>query len=135
MNLATIVKLYFLTVPVFFLIDMLWIGVIARGFYKRQLGHVLSSSVNWPAAILFYLVFIGGILIFAVLPALKSGSLGRAILWGALFGFFTYATYDLTNLATIRSWSLVAAIVDILWGICLCTAVSTAGFFIGRWLA
>jgi len=135
MNFATIVKLYFLTVPVFFLIDMLWIGVIARGFYKRHLGYFLSPTVNWPAAVIFYLIFIAGILIFAVLPALERESLRRAVVWGALFGFFTYATYDLTNLATVRDWPLIAAIVDIFWGVCLCTAVSAAGYLIGRWLA
>ena len=114
---------------------MLWLGVIARGFYKRHLGYFLSSNVNWPAAVIFYLIFIVGILIFAVLPALERESLLRAVVWGALFGFFTYATYDLTNLATVRNWPLIAAIVDILWGVCLCTAVSVAGYFIGRWLA
>lgn len=127
-------KLYLLTVPVFFLIDLLWLGVVARGFYRSNLGHVLSPEVNWAAAILFYLMYIVGILIFAVVPALNSNSLSRAALWGALFGFFTYATYDLTNLATLKDWPIKVVVVDVLWGTVLCLAVASASYLIGAWL-
>ncbi len=94
-------KLYLLTVPVFFVIDLAWLGVVARDFYRDNLAHLLSATVNWPAAIVFYLIFIAGILYFAVVPALAEGSVWRAVINGALFGFFTYMTYDLTNLATL----------------------------------
>ncbi|MCA9743307.1 MAG: DUF2177 family protein [Deferribacteres bacterium] len=127
-------KLYLLTVPVFFLIDLLWLGVVARGFYRSNLGHVLSPEVNWAAAILFYLMYIVGILIFAVVPALNSNSLSKAALWGALFGFFTYATYDLTNLATLKDWPIKVVVVDVLWGTVLCLAVASASYLIGAWL-
>ena len=127
-------KLYLLTVPIFFAIDMVWLGLAARGFYKKHLDFILSDKVNWTAAIIFYLIFIAGILLFAVLPALERNSLGRAVLLGGLFGFFTYATYDLTNLATIKNWPLVVVIVDILWGIVLCSAVAAASFSVGNWL-
>ena len=129
------IKLYLLTIPVFFAIDMIWLGYASRGFYKGQIGHLMSPTVNWPAAIIFYLLFIVGILIFAVVPALKSGSLSKAALWGGLFGLFTYATYDLTNLATLRDWPLKVVVVDILWGVILCSAVATISTLIGRWLA
>jgi len=134
LNSLYYLKLYALTVPVFFAIDMVWLAYAARGFYRDNLGHLLSPQVNWPAAIVFYLVFIAGILTFAVAPALRHGSLGKAALWGALFGFFTYATYDLTNMATLRGWPLKVAAADILWGIILCSSVAILSTLIGRWL-
>jgi uncharacterized membrane protein len=129
------VKLYLLTVPVFFFLDIIWLGYLARGFYKHHLGFILSPTVNWAAAVTFYLIYIVGILLFAVLPALEKGSFARAALWGALFGFFTYATYDLTNLATIKNWPLKVVVVDILWGVVLCCAVASVSFHIARWLS
>ncbi len=134
MNFPFALKLYLLTVPVFFAIDMLWLGLIAKSFYRNQLGAFLGDSFNWPAAVLFYFVYIVGILIFAVLPALAKGSLGHALLWGALFGLFTYATYDLTNYATLPGWPVKVVIIDIAWGTVLCSAVSVASYSIGRWL-
>lgn len=128
------IKLYLLTIPVFFAIDMVWLGYAARSFYKSKLNHLLSPDVNWPAAFLFYFVYIVGIIFFAVRPGLEAGSLGRTCLLGALFGFFTYATYDLTNMATLRNWPLAVVIVDILWGTVLCTLVGGASFLIGTWL-
>ncbi len=79
------IKLYLLTIPVFFLIDIIWLGYLGRGFYKKQIGFILSDQVNWTAAIAFYLIYIVGILVVAVLPALAQGSIGRAALWGARF--------------------------------------------------
>jgi uncharacterized membrane protein len=127
-------KLYLATVPVFFLVDMIWLGFVARSFYQRQLGFILSDKVNWTAAIVFYLIFISGIILFAVLPALETKSLGKAALLGGLFGFFTYATYDLTNLATIKDWPITVVIVDMVWGFVLCSAVAATSFLIAKWL-
>jgi uncharacterized membrane protein len=124
-------KLYLFTVPVFFAIDMLWLGYLARNFYKTQLQHLLSPEVNWPAAFIFYFVYIAGILFFAVRPGLSAQSLGIACLYGALFGFFTYATYDLTNLATLTNWPIKVVVVDIAWGTLLCTLVGGASYLIG----
>jgi len=101
MSITFYLKLYALTVPVFFAIDMVWLGIIAKGFYQRRLGFLLSPGINWAAAITFYLLFIVGILIFAVRPAVDSNSWIQSVIFGALFGFFTYATYDLSNLATM----------------------------------
>lgn len=125
------VKLYLFTIPVFFVIDMIWLGFVARNFYKSNLGHLLSPDVNWPAAFVFYFLYIAGILLFAVRPGLEAQSLARACLWGALFGFFTYATYDLTNLATLRDWPLSVVVVDIAWGTALCTLVAAGSYLIG----
>ncbi len=128
------IQLYLLTIPVFFVIDLLWLGVIARGFYRTNLAHLLSPSVNWPAAFAFYLIYIAGILYFAVAPALAAESLWPALINGALFGLFTYLTYELTNMATLPEWPLKVVIVDTLWGVALCTSVAAGSFMIGRWL-
>jgi len=125
------IYLYVLTIPAFFLIDMLWLGVIAKDFYQEKLVSFLGP-VNWTAAIVFYLIFIIGILIFAVAPALESQSWQKALILGVLFGFFTYATYDLTNLATLREWPLTVTLVDMVWGAVLSGSVATVSFFIGR---
>jgi uncharacterized membrane protein len=134
MNIPFYLKLYALTVPVFFIIDLLWLGVVAKGFYQKNLKYILSPNVNWTAAIIFYLMYIAGILIFAVLPGVAKDSVRHAALWGALFGFFTYATYDLTNLALLKDWPFNIVVVDILWGVVLCTVVATLSFYIARWL-
>ena len=129
------VKLYLATIPVFFAIDMVWLGYLARNFYQSNLRHLLSPEVNWPAAFIFYFIYIAGILLFAVKPGLEAQSLARACLWGALFGFFTYATYDLTNLATLQDWPVKVVVVDILWGTTLCTLVAGGSYLIGLRLA
>lgn len=131
---AYYLKLYLLTIPVFFAIDLLWLGIVARSFYQKSLAHLLSPEVNWPAAFLFYCLYIVGIMLFAVRPALLEQSLVKALIWGALFGFFTYATYDLTNLATLRDWPFKVVIVDVIWGTVLCATVASVSFMIGRWL-
>ena len=129
-----LVYLYLLTLPVFFGIDMLWIGVLAKDFYRNNLGHLLRPDINWAAALIFYLLYIVGILIFATLPALEKQSLRQAVVLGALFGFFAYATYDLSNLATLKDWPINVVFVDILWGMFLTASVAAASFFIGRWI-
>lgn len=131
MNITSIVYLYLLTVPVFFAIDMLWLGVISRGFYQSQLAEFLGP-VNWYAAITFYLLFIVGIIVFAVLPALEAQSLTRALMLGAFFGFIAYATYDLTNLATIKNWPLLLSLVDMAWGAVLSGSVATLSYLIAK---
>jgi uncharacterized membrane protein len=134
MGISFYLKLYLLTVPVFFIIDLIWLGVVAKHYYQKNLNYILSPNVNWTAAIIFYLIYIAGILIFAVLPGIAKDSLRHAAVWGALFGFFTYATYELTNLALLKDWPLNIVIVDILWGVVLCSAVATLSFYLAKWL-
>ncbi len=126
---------YLLTAIVFFAVDMAWLGIIAKDLYKKYLSNFLSDKVNWPAAIIFYLLFIIGIFYFAILPAVEKNAVAKAIIAGALFGFFTYATYDLTNLATLKNWPLSIVFIDIIWGSVLTGIVSTAGFYIVKWVA
>ena len=130
MNVIGAIISYILTALVFFAIDLTWLGLVAKNMYNRNIGHLMSSQVNWVAGGVFYLAFIVGILVFAVYPAVDKDSLLRAIVLGALFGFFTYSTYDLTNLATLKDWPLSVTIVDITWGMVLTSAVSAAGFFL-----
>jgi len=103
--------------------DFLWLGVIAKGFVQRELGTLLLPQPNWTAAAIFYLVYPVALLIFAV-PQAQPAGLGRAVAFGALFGFFAYATYDLTNLATLKGWSVAFAAVDVAWGTVLSGAAS-----------
>jgi len=124
--------LYLITFAVFFAIDMVWLGLVAKGFYRRHLGPLLSPKVNWPAAMLFYLLFIFGLLILVVRPALLAGVPGRAFVWGALLGLVAYATYDLTNLATIKDWPLLVTVIDLVWGTVLGGSVSGLAALLGR---
>jgi uncharacterized membrane protein len=132
LNLGGYLKLYAAMLPVFFAVDMLWLGVVADAFYRSRLGHLLAPEVNWPAALTFYLIYIGGILIFAVDPGLRAASLNKTLLLAAGFGFFTYATYELTNMATLPGWPISVVVVDSIWGVVLCTIVAAAGFAVGR---
>jgi uncharacterized membrane protein len=123
--------LYIICTVVFFAIDMVWLGFVARGFYRDKLGFIISDKVNWPAAVIFYLIYIAGILFFAVLPALKEGNWQLALLNGAVLGGLCYATYDLTNMATISQWPLIVVLVDIAWGIVLTGSVSLLTYLLG----
>ncbi len=134
MNIQTFLILYAISVPVFFIIDMFWLGVVAKNFYQDRLGHLLGD-VNWLAAIIFYLVFLVGLTFFAIYPGATAGKVGTAVLFGALFGFFTYATYDLTNLATLKDWPLSIVFVDIAWGTVLGAGVAGATVYIYQLLA
>ncbi len=124
------IKLYLIALPVFFAIDMTWLGFVAKNFYRGQIGFLMKSNINWTAAIAFYLLFIVGLVVFVISPALEKSSWMHALLFGALFGLITYATYDLTNLATLKDWPLLVTMVDLAWGAVLAASVSTATYFI-----
>jgi len=111
-------------------VDMAWLGIMAPRFYRPTLGDIAISGVNFPPAIVFYAVYPIGLLIFAIIPALKSGSITTAVVSGALFGFFTYATYDLTNHATLRNWTLQLTLVDVAWGTILAAITSAVTFWV-----
>ncbi len=134
MTLLKIIISYVLTTVVFFAIDMLWLGIIARNIYRKYLGSFLSDTVNWTAAIIFYLIFIAGIFIFVVNPAIEKQSVARAIILGAVFGFIAYATYDLTNYATLKGFPLNIVFIDLTWGAVLTSIVSLAGYYITKFI-
>jgi uncharacterized membrane protein len=129
---STLLKLYLPALVVFLVLDALWLGVVARGFYREQLGDLMRPDVRWGAALLFYLLFIAAVLVFVVLPALERGSLAYAIGMGAFFGLVAYATYDLTNLAVLRGFPAKVAVVDMAWGAAVTAATSGAAFLVGR---
>jgi uncharacterized membrane protein len=125
LTLSVFLKLYGVAVVAFFLIDMAWLGVVARSFYRAQMGHLMRANVNWAAAIVFYLVFVSGIVVLVVWPAIQRQSPGHALVLGALFGLVTYAAYDLTNLqggrrgygmgngsVRIRQWPHLSGVVE-----------------------
>jgi uncharacterized membrane protein len=117
---------------VFFGLDLLWLGLLARGFYVRQMGDLLRDPPNLGIAGLFYLVYVGGIVLFAVLPALQGQSWRSALLLGLALGVVAYGTYDLTNLATLRRWPPALAAVDLAWGSLLTGLAATAGYLAAR---
>jgi uncharacterized membrane protein len=121
---------YMVVLVVFFTIDMVWLGIVAKGIYSKYLGYLMSPKVNWGAALLFYFLFILGLLVFVIQPALVIQSTSDLLLKAALFGLVTYATYDLTNLATIKDWPVVITLIDLTWGMSLSVIVSGLSYFI-----
>lgn len=113
----------------FMVVDLLWLGVVAKSFYQQHIGHWLADQVNWPAAVLFYLLFLVGILLFVVQP-FHSRSLITFIGYAFMFGVVTYAAYDLTNLATVKDWPVIITVVDMLWGGLLCSVVALVGRYV-----
>ena len=130
--MAYYIKLYFATLIAFFAIDMVWLSFVARTFYRKYLDFLLTPTTNWIAAVIFYLLFILGILVFVVLPGLEDNSLKTTLLRAALFGLITYATYDLTNLATVKNWPVLITVIDMAWGTVLSVVVSFISFLVGR---
>jgi uncharacterized membrane protein len=124
MTIPVFLKLYAVAVASFLVIDLLWLGVVARSFYQEHMGHLMRANVNWAAAIAFYVVFVTGIVVLVVWPAIERQSLAQALALGALFGLVTYAAYDLTNLATLEGFPLTVVLVDMAWGVVLCTSIS-----------
>lgn len=124
------IKLYAVALSVFLAIDLVWLGFIAKSFYGKYLGHLMREGVNWPAAIVFYLLFVAGLVMFVIYPAVDRHQWYYALGAGAAFGLITYATYDLTNLATIKDWPLVVTIVDMVWGMVLAASVSLVTYLV-----
>ncbi len=123
---------YLAAVVVFLVIDSLWLGVVAADFYEEQLGAFMTGPVVVPAAVAFYLLYIVGVVVFAIVPALETGGGKAALLRGALFGLIAYATFDLTNLAILPGWPLPVALVDMVWGAVLTGSTAALGFLITR---
>lgn len=126
------ILLYLGTFGVFLVIDFIWLTFVAKDLYKENIGHLMAANPNLIAALLFYLLYIGGVLYLAVLPAIQTGDIKEAIFRGAVFGFLAYATYDLTNLATLKDWPVKITIIDLIWGTSLSTTVAVAGFYIAK---
>ncbi len=126
-------KLYLIAFPTFLAIDALWLGLVASDFYDRHIGGLLKTDVNWVAALLVYLVFIAGLVVFVIMPAIEKSSPARALMLGAFFGFVCYATYDLTNLAVAKDWPVIVTVVDLVWGAAIGGVVSWVTVVVGRY--
>jgi uncharacterized membrane protein len=124
------IKLYIIALPVFLALDMAWLGLVAKNFYAKRIGFLMKTDINWTAAILFYVLFTIGLVLFVIMPAVGKNSWVHALSFGALFGLIAYATYDLTNLAALIDWPLIATMVDLAWGAVLAGSVSMVTFFI-----
>lgn len=124
------VKNYLMALIIFFAVDMVWLGLVAKNFYQSQIGSLMTSKINWIAAIIFYLLFIAGLVVFVINPSIAKNSWLQALLFGAFFGLVAYSTYDLTNLATLKNWPLLVTIVDLVWGAFLGGIVSCVTYFI-----
>lgn len=122
--------IYAITLIIFFIIDLLWLGVIAKNLYQRELGFLLAKNVNWSAAIAFYFIYIFGIVFFAIGPHLAKESLLHSLISGGILGFVCYATYDLTNYATIEHWPFKIVIYDLIWG----TFLTATTAYVSSWI-
>ncbi|MGE4571986.1 MAG: DUF2177 family protein [Candidatus Izemoplasmatales bacterium] len=129
MEFGNFMKMYLIAFIVFLAIDALWLGLIATKFYKTNIGHLMAEKPNFIAAGIFYLLFIIGVVFFTY-QGIAEQNFSKALLAGAVFGFMTYATYDLTNLATLKDWPIMVTVVDLLWGTFLSSAMTTATYFI-----
>ena len=127
-----IIRNFIITFVAFMVIDLIWLGIVAKNLYKNQIGFIMRKSPNWVAAILFYVLYIVGMLFFVIYPALVKESWQYALFVGFFFGFITYMTYDLTNLATLKDWPLFLTVVDIVWGTSLGGATSILSYTLIR---
>lgn len=117
------------TAGTFLVLDLIWLGVVMRDFYREQMGPLMADPFNIPAAVAFYALMVLGVTVFVSAPALASGTWWDALLWGALFGLVAYGTYDLTNLATLRNWPVTLTFVDMAWGAVVTGLSAAAGVF------
>ena len=122
------VALYGIALAAFVAIDGIWLGLIAKNLYAKELKNLLTTDVKWAGAVLFYILFLGFVIFFVLQPALQGGSLQTAITRGALFGLATYMTYDLTNYATIKGFPLKIVVIDMLWGTFLTASISAVSY-------
>jgi uncharacterized membrane protein len=124
------IKLYLIALPVFLVIDTVWLTMVAKNFYAKQIGFLMSKTPNFLAALIFYLIFIAGLVVFVITPALDKKIWLNMLLMGALFGLVTYATYDLTNLATVKDWPVIVTVIDLIWGMFVSASVALITYLI-----
>lgn len=125
-------KLYLIALPVLVALDMTWLGLVAKNFYAKHIGFLLRPDFSLLPGILFYLLYLVGLVFFVIMPAVSKGSWIYALLLGALFGLIAYSTYDLTNQATLKNWPLIVTIVDLAWGMVAASFVSVVVYLIAK---
>lgn len=132
MTTLSFLKMYAVGIVTFFALDLLWLGVVAKGFYQRRMGHLMRPDVQWLPAVLFYLLFVAALVVFVAGPAAERQSVGRAIGYGAFFGLAAYAAFDLTGLALLKDFPVSVALVDLAWGAFLSATVSAAVVLVAK---
>ena len=123
-------KQFFVALGSFLLIDGLWLTVVAKNFYNKHLGFLMTKTPNLLAAAIFYLIYVFAMIVFVISPGIAKGSFWSLVLNASLFGLVCYATYDLTNMATIQNWPLTVTLVDIAWGVFASILVAAVSFLI-----
>jgi len=129
MNMRLFAIAFGATAATMFVLDLAWLGLVAKSLYAREMGTLLRPDIKWVPALLFYTLYVAAAVVFVVLPAVEHRSVVRALALGAFFGLAAYATYDLTSLALIRDFPVTIAIVDMLWGMALTAVASSAGYW------
>lgn len=124
------IKIFLITFFIFLVIELIWLSVLAKDFYQRELGYIMSSKPNLMATVVFAILFVLGMVFFVIYPAIEGNSWTYSLLVGMFYGIITYSTYTLTNLATLKDWPLKVSIIDLVWGSLLGGIVSTISFFI-----
>ena len=123
-------KIFFIALPIFLVIDMIWLTLLAKDFYSKQIGFLMTKNPNLLAALIFYLLFIVGLALFVIMPSLEKKQLLQALFMGAFFGLVTYSTYDLTNLATVKNWPILVTVIDLIWGTFVSASVSVITYLL-----
>ncbi len=126
------IRIYLTTIVVFLVIDLIWLGYIAVDLYQEQIGFLLKTEFNWAAAFSFYALYMVALIFFVIKPAICKQSFSYALGAGAFFGFITYATYDLTNLATVEGWPIYITVIDLIWGAFICGATASISYYLNR---
>lgn len=124
------IKMYLISLVIFLVIDGFWLLVVSKNLYTKEIGHLMVDNANIIVALIFYVIFLVGLVYFVINPAIESGNILKLLISAALFGLVTYATYDLTNLATLKNWPLKITIIDLIWGTSLSTIVSYLTYII-----
>jgi uncharacterized membrane protein len=131
-TLPSFLRMYGLGLVVCFGLDLVWLGAVAKGFYQRQIGHLMRPDVQWVPAVLFYMIYVAALVVFVIAPAVEKHSPARAMVYGAFFGLAAYAAFDLTSLALLRDFPVMGALVDLAWGATLSAVVSTVVVLMAR---
>jgi uncharacterized membrane protein len=125
------ISLYVITFVIFLIIDLIWLNFIAKDFYQKEIGSLLLKNPNLIPAFIFYLLFVAALLILVVVPGIEAKSIGKTLALASVFGLITYATYDLTNLATLKNWSLKITLIDLAWGVFVSSSTAYLSYFVG----
>jgi uncharacterized membrane protein len=131
-SMTKYIAAYVATLIVFLALDFVWLSIMGNALYKPTLGDILLPTFSPAPALIFYALYVVGVVIFAIAPAIQSGNWTSALLFGALFGFFAYGTYDLTNMATLRNWTLQITVADMVWGTVVTAVSASAGTIISK---